>query len=161
MARVPDGVKAKSFTSPVARLSMIEKVALDCIHKIASEHREATQQEIREAIGYSVPGTATGVVNRLVAKGYVERIGGPLQKSLWLKIVATNEITAEPRDKTPHWRYRTESVPTPTIHRVAEYAKPLAEMIEAKARSLGKPLAEFLMDCVYVGFNEICHDSEQ
>jgi hypothetical protein len=160
MLMVPEGIKSRSFTLGVAQLSVIEQVAYDCIERIADEGREVSQQEIGEAIGYSIPATATGVINRLVAKGYVEHVGGRLQKALWLRIVATGRTTAEPRNKTPHWRYRTEKVPAPAIHRVAEHAKPLAEMIEAKASSLGKPLADFLMDCVYVGFHEICREGE-
>jgi len=160
MARVPTSVKSRSFTLGIAQLSVIEQVALDRIAMIADEQREVTQQEIGDAIGYSTSATSTGVINRLVAKGYVEHVGGRLQKALWLRVVETGKVTAEPRNKTPHWRYRTEGVPAPTIHRVAEHAKPLAEMIEAKAKSLGKPISDFLIDCVYVGFHEICRDGE-
>ena len=161
MTRVPDGVQSRSFTLKRSTLSVIEQIALERIALIASERREATQQEIGEAIGYSGPATATGVINRLVAKGFVERVGGHLQKAMWLRIVATDQVTAEPRDKTIHWRYRKKGAPTPTIQRISEHAKPLAQLIEAKAKSLGKPLAEFLVDCVYVGFYEICRDNEQ
>lgn len=153
-------VKSRSFTLALAPLSVIEQIAFDCIVRIATDNREATTSEIGEAIGYSGSASATGVVNRMVDKGYIERIGGHLQKSMWLRVVATGQETAEPNDKTPHWRYRTQSCPAPTIQRVAERAKPLSDMIEAKARSLGKPLAEFLIDCVYVGFHEICRDAE-
>lgn len=160
MARVSGGVKNRSFTIGLAQLSVIERIALDCITTIAEEGREATQQEIGAAIGYSISATSTGVINRLVEKGYVEHVGQRLQRAMWLRVVETDQVTAEPRNKTIHWRYRKESSPHPAIHRVAERAKSLAEMIQAKARSLGKPLDVFLVDCVYVGFHEICREGE-
>lgn len=149
-------LRSKSFTLTLPPLTATESIALECITQIASECRLATQSEIKDSIGDAQShSTATGIVNRLIEKGYLERIGGPLQKAMWLRIVATGEITAEPRDKTPHWRFRTERVQSPAIQRITERAKPLADRIEAKARAMGKPLSEFLMDCVYVGFLSI------
>ena len=153
-------LQSRSFTLRRPELTATESIALECLRQIASEGRVANQYEICAAIGTENTngGTVAGVVNRLVSKGYVERIGGPLQKAMWLRIVSTGQVTAEPRDKTPHWRFRTDRVPAPAIQRVAQYAKPLAERIEAKARALGKPLSEFLMDCVYVGFHHISEE---
>ena len=146
-----EGVKIRSFT--LLGLSDTERVCLECLKQIASEGRIANQYEICAAIGTENTngGTVAGVVNRLVSKGHVERIGGPLQKSMWLRIVATGQTTAEPRDKTPHWRYRKEAVPSPAIHHIRQRSKTIAQRIEEKARKLGKPVSEYLMDLVYVG----------
>lgn len=142
---------------------VIDRIALECLKQIASEGREATQDEITAGIGSKnqCGSTATGCINRLVRDGFIEHVAGhPLQRGIWVRIKATGQETREPRCTSAHWRCRTENVPSPTIQRVAEYAKPLAELIEAKAKSLGKPMAEFLMDCVYVGFHEICRDEQ-
>lgn len=157
MVRVPERVPVR----PLEPLTLSQRIALECLKQIASEGREATQEEITAGIGSrnESGSSATGVINGLVRKGYIEHVAGhPLQRAIWVRIVATNQCTAEPRCKAAHWRYRTDRVPAPTIQRVSEYAKPLAQLIEAKARSLGKPLAEFLIDCVYVGFHEISRE---
>jgi hypothetical protein len=164
MARVPDGVRSRSFTLVREPLSLSERIALECLKQIALEARVANRDEIQAGIGSrnECGSTATGIINRLVDKGYVEHVMGvPIQRGLWLRIVETGQQTSEPRCTAPHWRYRKDAVPSPTIQRVAEHGKPLADMIEAKAKSLGKSLADFLMDCVYVGFHEICRDEQQ
>lgn len=150
------GVKSRNFTLQRVGLSATESIALECLKQIASEGRVADQYEICAAIGSGNTngGTVAGVVNRLVDKGFVERIGGPLQKGMWLKIVATGQITAEPRNKITHWRFRTDRVPSPAIQSVAQKAKPIAAMIEAEARLLGKSLSDFLSDLVYIGWHE-------
>jgi hypothetical protein len=144
-----------------ARLSAEESIAFECIKQIVREGRVADQYEIAAGIGTDNVngGTVAGVINRLILKGYVQHVlGVPIQRGLWLRIVATGQQTAEPRCKAPHWRYRKEAVPSPTIHRIAETARPLAKMIEAKAKELRKPLSDFLMDCVYVGFHVITEE---
>lgn len=163
MARIPEGVKSRSFTVVRVPLSTIESIALECLKQIAMEGREATQDELTAGIGSmnECGSTASAVVNRLVSKGYVEHVmGHPLQRGLWVKIVATGQVTAEPRNKALHWRYRTERCPAPAIHRITERNKLLSHMIENKAREHGRSLAQFLEDCVYVGFNEICREEE-
>lgn len=138
-------------------LSAVEQAALECVENMASEGVVATQAAISAVIGSSAEVTATSVVNRLVAKGYLERVGGkPLQKALWLMVVDTGQSTAEPHDKTPHWRFRAENVQIPAIQSIRERSRPLSVMIEVKARQLGKPLQDFLMDCVYAGYHTIC-----
>jgi len=137
-----------------APLTTIEGIALECIRQIASEGRRATRDEICAAIGSDnyEGGTVPGVLNRLEAKGYITR--DIYQRGMRLCIVSTGQCTAPPRDTSPHWRLRTESVPTPTIQAVRERNKPIAAMIEAEARQMGKHPADFLADLVYIGWHE-------
>lgn len=143
-------------------LTVIERIALECLKQIAREGREATQEEIRAGIGSDnqCGSTATSVINRLVAKGYVARIGLPLQKAMWLRICETGEATAEPRDKTTHHRYRTDRVPAPAIQPVREKMPDIAAMIEREARRSNRPLAAFLADLVYIGWHEYRAEQE-
>jgi hypothetical protein len=107
-------------------------------------------------IGATGVATVPGIMKRLEEKGYITRT--IYQKG---RVVCVNGVcTAAPKNLAPHWRVRTDRVPAPAIQAVQQRAKPLASMIEAKARSLGKPLHEFLMDCVYVGFHQITQDAE-
>lgn len=154
---------SRSFNIGLAPLSATESIALECLKQIADEGREATQDEISAGIGSSneCGSTATGTVNRLVAKGYVEHVAGhPLQRAIWIRIVATGQVTAQPRCTSAHWRYRTERVTTPAIQTVRDKAKPVAAMIEAEARLVGKSLTDFLADLVYVGWHEYSAEKE-
>jgi hypothetical protein len=156
--RIVGSVLSKSFAIQQVELTATERIALECLRQIASEGRIADQYEICAGIGSDNMngGTAAGVVNRLVSKGYIEHVNGnPLQRAIWVRIISTGQVTAEPRNKAVHWRYRTEPVPSPAIHRITERNKPLASMIEAQAKALQKPVHEFLMDCVYAGFHSI------
>lgn len=120
-------VQSRSFRIGQSPLTATESIALECLKQIASEGREATQDEIRAGIGSEnqCGSTATGVINRLVAKGYVERVGPhPYQKAMWLRIVSSGEQTAEPKNKTPHWRHiydrSRDSTPTLPRHKIVQ-----------------------------------------
>ena len=140
-------------------LTAIEKHVYELCVVAANEGRELEPTDaIMERVGATGVATIPGVLKRLEAKGYITRT--IYQKGRRVCITASGKCTLPPRNTAPHWRQRKETVPAPAIHHVRERAKPLAHMIEAKARSFGKPLHEFLMDCVYVGFHEICHDQE-
>ena len=159
MASVNRSLKSRRFTVFQAPLTTIEARVYEICRRCAAESRELDSQEsIIAEIGFESPSSAADVMRRLETKGYIER--RLFQRGRMVKINETGEWTAEPRDTTPHWRFRKESCPAPAIHQIRERAKPLAQMIEAKARALGKPLHEFLIDCVYVGFNEIMHEGE-
>lgn len=154
-------VRGRSLHLSEPPLTDRESRCYEGLKQIASEGRRATQPELCAVVGCDYQtGTLPAIVNELVKKGYIERIGGRLQKGIWIRIVATGQETAQPPNITPHWRLRTESAPAPTIQALAERSKPLAQMIEAKARTLGKPLHEFLIDCVYAGFHAIDGDEE-
>lgn len=152
--RLMGAVLSSSFTVSLAPLTVPQSIALECLKQIASENREATQEEITAGIGSQneCGSTATKIINGLVAKGYIEHVmGHPLQRGIWVKIIATGQTTREPNCTVPHWRYRKDSVPTPAIQSVRQRSKTLADMIEAKAKQLQTPLSEYLMHCVYVG----------
>lgn len=140
-------------------LTVIERIALESLKQIAHEGRQATQPELCAAtgVGYQT-GALPAILKRLEDKGYITR--KVYQRGMTVCIPSLNICTLPPKDTSPHWRARTDRVPAPAIQALEQRAKPLASMIEAKARSLGKPLHEFLMDCVYVGFHEIQRDAE-
>lgn len=133
-------------------LTTIESIALECIKQIVREGRRATNAELCAAIGSENydGGTGPGVLARLEAKGFITR--HRFQRGMQVCIAATGQCTAPPRDTSPHWRLRTEQVPTPAIQTVRERNKPIASMIEAEARTSGKQMTDFLADLVYIGW---------
>jgi hypothetical protein len=136
-----------------APLTTIERIAMECLRQIASEGRQATLIELCAATGLNYQtGGVPAILKRLEDKGYIKRT--VFQKGMIVCIPSLNICTAPPQDKSPHWRQRTERVPTPTIQAVRERNKPIASMIEAEARQLGKAPAEFLADLVYIGWSE-------
>lgn len=143
-------------------MSVIERIATESIRQIAMEGREATQPELCAATGVTYQaGTLPAILARLVKKGYVIRKS--YQRGLHLGLVLGDGSvlwTAEPRDKTPHWRYRTEAVPTPAIQSVREKLQTTTMQIEADAQKLGKSLADHLADLVYIGHHAFRAEQE-
>lgn len=157
---------ARSIREPKRRgepLTAIESIAMECIRQIVCEVREITQEEITAAVGSEnqCGSTATHIVSRLVDKGQVERIGLPLQKAIWLRIVATGQQSKQPKNLTVHHSYRTESIPTPTIQKFRECVQSLASIIEIEARRLRKPLPDFIADLAYIGWHEYRAEQER
>lgn len=134
-------------------LTTVERIALEHCLERAQNGEPATHVSISAAIGSqnTAGSTAAGVLGRLEAKGYIER--HIYQRGVQVCIVGTGQCTAPPTNTAPHWRFRTEQVPAPTIQAIRERSKPIAAMIEAEARNLGKPLSEFLADLVYIGWH--------
>jgi hypothetical protein len=154
------GLKSKSFTVFKPPLTQIESIALESLKQIAMEGRRATQAELCAATGVTYQqGTLPAILGRLETKGYITR--KRFQRGFQVWISGTDLATKEPENTAPHWRDRTEGCPAPAIHQIRQRAMPLAQMIETKARALGKPLHEFLIDCVYVGFHQIMHDGAE
>lgn len=146
-------VQGKNFTLSNPPLTAVESIALECLKQIASEGRTATQPELCAATGAGYQtGTVPAILNRLEKKGYITR--QVFQRGMIVHIVATGQTTRAPNDQTPHWRLRTDRVPAPAIQHFRERAKPVAAMIEAEARLLGKSLTDFLSDLVYIGWHE-------
>jgi SOS-response transcriptional repressor LexA len=141
-------------------LTAVEQRVYEICVRAAEEGRELDSiEDMRMELGALSYSTIPGIMKRLEEKGYISRT--IYQKGRRVCITSSGQCTTDPSNTAPHWRLRTEKVPAPAIHQIRERAKPLAQMIEAKARSLGKPVHEFLMDCVYVGFHEIMHDAEE
>jgi hypothetical protein len=155
------GLKSASFTLYQAPLTVTESIALECVRQIAREQRQATNAEICAAIGSEnyEGGTAPGVLRRLEEKGYVSRT--MYQRGFQVRIVATGEQTAPPRNTAPHWRTRSDHPPAPAIQAIRERAKPIAAMIEAEARMSGKHHADFLADLVYIGWHQYQAEKER
>lgn len=140
-------------------LTPIERRVLEICEQAAEEGRELDSIEtMTEAIGATGVSTVPGIMKRLEGKGFISRT--VYQKGRRVCISATGKCTLPPNNTAPHWRNRIEGAPAPTIQAISQRSKPLAQMIETEARRLGKPIAEFLMDCVYVGFHEIHRESE-
>lgn len=145
-------ILSRSFTLSQPDLTAVEKTALACLKRIASDGREATQDEVRERVSGTGAGMATAIINRLVSKGYVEHVlGHPLQKGMWLRIVSTNQVTAQPKCTVPHWRTIKDRAPAPAIHTVRARDVSLAQWIEATSRSLSVDYLDFMMDLIRRG----------
>lgn len=145
------GLRSKSFTVAPAPLTPIERIALECLKQIAGDGRQATQAEILAAIGSQAVATAPGIVRRLEQKGYITR--SQFQRGFQVCIVETGQCTTPPHDTSPHWRLRTDRPPTPAIQSVRDRSKPIAALIEAEGRVLGKHHSDWLADLVYIGWH--------
>jgi DNA-binding Lrp family transcriptional regulator len=140
-------------------LSPIERRVLEICEQAADDGRELDSIEsMAAAIGASGVATVPGIMKRLEAKGYITRT--VYQKGRRVCIAATGKCTATPRNTAPHWRMRTEALPTPAIQALRERSKPIAAMIEAEARMSGKSHSEFLADLVYIGWHEYQAEKE-
>lgn len=156
---VEGGVRSRSFTLYQPELTAIERAVLKICKRAAAEGRELDSiEDMRMELGALSYSTVPGVMKRLEAKGYITR--QIYQKGRQVCIVSTGQCTLAPRDQTPHWRVRTDRVPSPAIQSVREKAKPVAAMIEAEARLLGKSLTDFLSDLVYIGWHEYQAEKE-
>jgi hypothetical protein len=134
-------------------LTVIERIALESLKQIATEGRRATQAELCAATGVNYQtGALPAILRRLEDKGYIKR--EVFQRGMTICIPSLGICTAPPIDRSPHWRQRTASVPTPAIQPIRERAKPIASMIETESRLLGKSMTDFLADLVYIGWHE-------
>lgn len=146
-------VKGRSFTLFQVPLTTVEQRVYDQCREAAAKGLPAPSiEELTAEIGASGVSTVPGIMKRLEAKGYITR--QIFQRGRIVCISATGQCTLPPRDQTPHWRVRTERVPSPAIQSVRERNKPISAMIEAEARQLGKHPADFLADLVYIGWHE-------
>jgi hypothetical protein len=141
-------------------LTAVERTALDWCKRAAENGEQLTRADVCRAIGSNnhEGGTGPGVLNRLEAKGHIKRTF--YQRGLQVCVTETGQCTAPPRNTAPHWRHRTETIPTPAIQGFRERAKPVAAMIEAEARLLGKSLTDFLSDLAYIGWHEYQAEKE-
>lgn len=114
-------------------------------------------EELTTAIGVNGAATVPGIMKRLEGKGYITR--KIFQRGRQVCITATGQCTVPPSNQSPHWRLRTDPVPAPAIQSIRERSQPLAAMIEAAARKLGKQPNAFLCDLVYIGWHQ--YDQEQ
>jgi hypothetical protein len=135
-----------------APLTTVERIVLErCRAAAAAGEKAPSIEELSSEIGATGVATVPGIMKRLEAKGYITR--QIFQRGRIVCIAATGQCTAPPKDTSPHWRLRTEPVPTPAIQAVRERNKPVGAMIEAEARQLGKHHSDFLADLVYIGWH--------
>lgn len=153
------GAKSRSFTLLPVALTPIEQAVLSICRQAAAEGRPLESiEEISARIGVQGISTVPGIMKRLEAKGCITR--NIYQRGRQVCIPETGQCTAAPSCTAPHWRFRTERVPTPAIHTIRERAKPVAAMIETEARLTGKALSEFLADLVYIGWHGYMAEKE-
>lgn len=153
--KTPFGVR-----NAFAPLTAIERRALEICEQAAEEGRELDSiEDMRMALGALSYSTVPGIMKRLEIKGYITRT--IYQRGRKVCILATGQCTLTPKNTAPHWRVRTDRTPTPTIQSIHERAKPVATMIEAEARLLGKSLTDFLGDLVYIGWHEYQAEKER
>lgn len=140
-------------------LSPVERIVFDKCQEAAANGLPAPSIEnLSQDIGATGVATVPGIMKRLEDKGYITR--QIFQRGRIVCISQTGQCTLPPRDQTPHWRLRTDRVPSPTIQGLRERSKPIAAMIEAEARLLGKSLTDFLGDLVYIGWHEYQAEKE-
>lgn len=139
-------------------LSPVEKVALYCVERAAREGRIITKEEICAAIGSDniEGGTASGVIRRLEEKGYVKR--HKYQRGLMVCIPSLGICTAEPRNKSPHWRDLPRQ-PSVTIQTLHQRASNVAMTVEQVARRDGRDLMDLLAELVRRGLAD--HEAER
>ena len=141
------------------RLSSIEAQVYDICREAADRDLPAPSTEvIMQRVGAMGMATVPGIMRRLEGKGFIRRL--IYQRGRTITITATGKSTAPPNNTAPHWRQRTEHMPTPTIQVVRERVQSTAMQIEADARSLGKPLAVHLADLVYIGHHAFRQEQE-
>lgn len=157
---MPAPSTAFAVRQEVNSLTPVERTALEWCKRAAANGEQLTRADVCRAIGSNnhEGGTSAGVLNRLEAKGHIKRTA--YQRGVQVCITATGQCTALPRNTAPHWRQRTEMVPTPAIQAIRERSKPIAAMIEAEARMSGKSHSEFLADLVYIGWHEYQAEKE-
>jgi DNA-binding MarR family transcriptional regulator len=153
-------LRSRSFTLSTPPLTTIEKFALEHCENQARAGQPVTQASITDAIGSSnVAGsTAAGVLNRLDAKGYIERRA--FQRGVQVCIVATGQCTAPPPCTVPHWRTISDNAPVPAIQHLRSRDMSLAQWIETTARSLGRDYLDFAMELLKRGAQDFKADQE-
>jgi hypothetical protein len=153
-------IEGKHFSLSNPTLSFVEQRIYDLYVTAAAEGRPAPSiDDLSRAIDAQGAATIPGITRRLEEKGYITR--QIYQRGRMVCITATGQCTLPPNDQTPHWRFRTDRVPSPAIQTVRQRAKPIAAMIEAEARLLGKSLSDFLSDLVYIGWHEYVDGKEE
>lgn len=156
VARTPFDVR-RQVSQP---LSPVEQAVLDICQRAAAEGRQLDSiEDMRMELGALSYSTVPGVMKRLEEKGYITR--EIYQRGRRVCITATGQCTVPPSCTAPHWRNRTENVPSPAIQAVREKSQSLSSWLEAKARREGKSIADMLMDCVYAGANALRAEEEE
>jgi hypothetical protein len=150
--RTPFAVARASSDARLPLTPVEREVFVRCEDAAAKGLPAPSIEALSQVIGATGVATVPGIMKRLEAKGYITR--EIYQRSRMICIVGTGKCTAPPSDRTPHWRIRTDRVPTPAIQSVRERARPIAAMIEAETRLIGKSLTDFLGDLVYIGWHE-------
>lgn len=151
--RNTNGVRSRSFTLSNPPLTTVERIVFERCQEAAAKGQPAPSiEDLSQDIGATGVATVPGIMKRLEAKGYITR--QIFQRGRIVCISQTGQCTLPPNDQTPHWRLRTDRVPSPTIQGLSERSKPIAAMIEVEARLIGKSLTDFLGDLVYIGWHE-------
>lgn len=148
----------REFSAP---LTAIERAVFDFCERAAREGRPLEPTEtIMEAIGATGSATIPGILKRLERKGYISRT--IYQRGRKVCITATGQCTLPPNDTSPHWRLRDRSqdAPAPAIQQTRQRDLSLFAMIEQAARAEGKPITEFLVDLVYIGWHGFSAERE-
>jgi hypothetical protein len=141
-------------------LTAIEQRVYDICKAAAAEGRALeTSDEIMARIGATGVATVPGILKRLESKGYIERT--IYQRGRVVCIPETGQCTLPPANLAPHWRLRTDEVPSPAIQAVRDKSKPISAMIEAEARLLNRPISAFLADLAYIGWHQYQAEKER
>lgn len=132
-------VRRKEFTQPgLPELTVIERIAMECIRQIIAEGRQARREEICAAIGSQnyEGGTVAGILKRLEKKGYITRSFH--QRGMQLCDTMTGKCSAPPNNTAPHWRLivnrSRDSTPTTPRHTINNTMPTLMAYIDRMMR---------------------------
>lgn len=120
-----------------------------------------TADDLAEVSGVSSISTTVALMHVLESEGRIEV--QRFQKSRRVVITKTGKATAEPRDKTPHWRELARDTPGPSAEAVTQRTPTIAQEIFAEARRQGKSPQVYLVDLVLLGWEveTLRRDSQQ
>lgn len=113
-----------------------------------------TADELAEVAGVESVSTTVALMHILESEGRIKV--DRFQKSRQVTIVATGQATAEPNDRTPHWRQIARDVPAPSVQAINDREPTIANLIWAAARKKGYSAQDYLAELVLLGWEVEC-----
>ncbi|ODP39268.1 hypothetical protein [Sphingomonas turrisvirgatae] len=145
---------------PLGLLSDNEAIIYRALDQAAREGRPCpANEELSALLGCSSDSTSPTIVTRLDRRGYirVQRY----QRSRQVTIIRTGMSTAEPASKAPHWRDRPKNIPAPAPDSIKAKRPDTFSQIVMAANRERRPIADFLADLVWIGFDAFKQEEAQ
>jgi hypothetical protein len=146
--------------SDISGIPAADIVVLQALMAAADEAKPCpTADDILWILGhagfeYISVASTVNILQRLEARGLIEV--ERWQRSRRVKIVATGQYTADPENKTPHWRLDPpKGVPTPSPAEIRAREPAIAEQIFRRASQEGLSSSEYLSRLVWIGWQQM------
>jgi hypothetical protein len=112
------------------------------------------QDDLSSLLGGSSVSTTVSIMHRLERKGLI-RVKR-YQRSRHVYVVEMDRWTAEPVNKSPHWRDvpRPTNLPTVALPTIAMRRPDQAAAIQTEIRRRGAMPADFIAELVHIGWHE-------